>query len=68
LIFSGVKVFSATRAEERGKLGDYFTAWSREHPELQVVETRVLQSSDSAYHCFTIVVFYDRHRQQGATP
>ena len=30
--FNGVKVFSATMAQERENLGEKVTAWIREHP------------------------------------
>jgi hypothetical protein len=44
--FNGVKVFSATMAQERENLGEKVTAWIREHPQFQVVDTIVTQSSD----------------------
>ena len=55
---SGAIVFSATRAEERNKLGDRATAWLRSNPRLEPVDTIVLLTSDNAYHCMTIVIFY----------
>ena len=56
--FNGVKVFTATKARERGQLGDKLTQWIGEHPELEVVDTVVTQSSDQEFHCLTITVFY----------
>lgn len=56
--FNGVKVFSATMAQERDQLGEKVTAWLGERPELQVVDTIVTQSSDEAFHCLAITVFY----------
>lgn len=56
--FNGVKVFSATMAQERDQLGEKVTAWLAERPELQVVDTIVTQSSDEAFHCLAITVFY----------
>ena len=56
--FNGVKVFSATMAPERDQLGEKVTAWLREHPHLNVVDTIVTQSSDAAFHCLAITVFY----------
>lgn len=56
--FNGVKVFSATMAQERDQLGEKVTAWLSERPELQVVDTIVTQSSDEAFHCLAITVFY----------
>jgi len=56
--YDGVKVFSATRAEMRETLGEKVTEWSTAHPELEVVDVQVCQSSDRAYHCLSIAVFY----------
>jgi hypothetical protein len=57
---TGVKVFSATKAKERELLGELITAWIRSHPDLEVVEKVVTQSSDSEFHCLTITLFYKR--------
>lgn len=56
--FHGVKVFSATMFADRGRLGDRVTQWLSEHPEVGIVELKVTQSSDAAFHCITISVFY----------
>ncbi len=56
--FTGVKVFSATKARERDELGEQVTRWLRENPERQVVAKKVTQSSDSEFHCLTITLFY----------
>ena len=56
--FNAVKVFSATMAPERDGLGDKVTAWLRAHPNAQVTDTIVTQSSDAAFHCLAITVFY----------
>ena len=56
--FNGVKVFSATTATDREELGTRVTRWLREHPESEVMDRVVTQSSDEAYHCVTIVLFY----------
>ena len=55
---TGVKVFSATKAKEREGLGDVVTQWIRAHPDTEIVEKIVTQSSDSEFHCLTITVFY----------
>jgi hypothetical protein len=55
--FTGVKVFSATKAKEREELGDVITRWLAENP-VEVVDRDVLQSSDNEYHCLTVVLFY----------
>ena len=54
-----MRVFSATKARERGELGERVTEWMRGNPECEVVDTIITQSSDSAFHCFAITVFYN---------
>lgn len=61
--FDGVKVFSATMLREREMLGEKVTEWMQGHPENKVVSTVVAQSSDSEFHCVTIVVFYARTKK-----
>ncbi len=56
--FNGVKVFSATMAPERDALGDKITNWLRNHPGVDIVDTIVTQSSDEAFHCLAITLFY----------
>ncbi|MBI5479670.1 MAG: hypothetical protein HY906_12475 [Deltaproteobacteria bacterium] len=58
LRFNGVKVFSATMAQERENLGDRITEWLRTRPQVEVVDTVVTQSSDEAFHCLAITLFY----------
>jgi hypothetical protein len=58
--FDGIKVFSATKARDRDALGDDLTEWLRRHRELEVAEVVVRQSSDSEFHCLSLVVFYRR--------
>jgi hypothetical protein len=56
--FTGVKVFSATKAKEREELGETVTRWLRANPDLEMVDRVVAQSSDNEFHCLTIVFFY----------
>ncbi len=56
--FNGVKIFSATMAQERDRLGERITEWMREHPAYEIVDTVVTQSSDEAFHCLVITLFY----------
>jgi hypothetical protein len=56
--FTGVKVFSTTLARDREVMGENVGRWLAEHPELEVVAREVRQSSDSRFHCLSIVVFY----------
>jgi hypothetical protein len=59
--YNAVKVFTATKAKEREALGEVMTAWIRRmEGDIEVVDTRVIQSSDQQFHCLTIVVFYRR--------
>ncbi len=63
--FNGVKVFSATMVADRQVLGEKVGEWIRTHPELEVADLVVTQSSDAAFHCIAITVFY---RSRAATP
>ena len=56
--FNGVKIFSATMAKAREALGDQVTAWLSSAPDREVVDTVVTQSSDEAFHCIAITIFY----------
>ena len=58
-MFTGAKVFSATKAKEREELGEHVTAWLRDNPGIVLKDTVVQQSSDNEFHCLTIVIFYD---------
>ena len=58
LAFNAVKVFSATMFEQRGQLGDRVTEWIAANPSVKVTEMVVTQSSDAAFHCIAISVFY----------
>lgn len=54
----GVKIFSTSMARDREHQGEQITRWLTEHPELEVVDRIVTQSSDNAFHCLTITLFY----------
>lgn len=56
--FNGVKVFSATMQKMRDELGDKVTDWIRSHPEYELVDVIVKQSSDEQFHCISMTVFY----------
>jgi hypothetical protein len=58
MAFNGVKVFSATMFQHRANLGERVTEWLAANPNIQVVDSVVLQSSDSEFHCLSITVFY----------
>ena len=60
-MFSGVKVFSATKHKERDELGEVVTRWLRNKQDsIKVVDKIVTQSSDNEYHCVTITLFYEQ--------
>ena len=59
MVFNGVKVFSATMPADRNSLGDRVTEWLGANQNVRVVEGVVLQSSDCAFHCLSITVFYE---------
>lgn len=61
--FTGVKVFTTTLARDREAMGEHIGRWLTDHPELEVVDKLVTQSSDSEFHCLSITFFY-RERQQ----
>ena len=56
--FTGVKVFSATKAQERQVIGDLIRDWIERNPHLEMVEREMLQSSDTKFHCLTIILFF----------
>jgi hypothetical protein len=56
--FNSVKVFSATTATDRESLGERVSGWLRDHRGIDVIDRVVTQSSDEAYHCITITLFY----------
>ena len=51
-----VKVFSATKARDRESLGEVVTAWLALNPGVRVLKTFVMLSSDSRFHCLSIVL------------
>ncbi|MCX5747059.1 MAG: hypothetical protein NT062_31700 [Proteobacteria bacterium] len=57
--FNGVKVFSATMVADREQLGEKVTAWMAQYRETRkVTDIVITQSSDEAFHCIAITVFY----------
>ena len=59
LTFNGVKVFSSTMAQERDQLGEKITQWLAHNPGLEIVDKVVTQSSDEAFHCLAITLFFN---------
>jgi len=56
--FNGVKVFSATTFDDRLHLGEKITKWMKDHHSYNIVDKAVMQSSDQAFHCITVVLLY----------
>lgn len=63
-MFTGVKVFSATKAKEREELGENVTRWLKSNADLEIVDRVVCQSSDNEFHCYTLVLFYKHGKSQ----
>ena len=55
--FTGVKVFSATKAKEREELGETITRWLKANA-VEIVDKVVSQSSDNEFHCLSVVLFF----------
>ncbi len=64
--FNGVKVFSATKANDRAVLGESMTTWLQNNPTIEIVDKVVSQSSDNEFHCLSIVLFYKGANGQAA--
>lgn len=52
------KVFSATRHQDREKLGEVVSEWLSKQ-SIMIVDKVVSQSSDSEFHCVTITIWYE---------
>jgi hypothetical protein len=61
-MFTGVKVFSATKAKEREELGENVTRWMKSNADLDIVDRVVTQSSDNEFHCLTVILFYKERK------
>ena len=61
--FTGVKVFTTTLARDREQMGESISRWLAAHPEVEVVDKLVTQSSDCEFHCLSITLFY-REREK----
>jgi hypothetical protein len=64
--FTGVKVFSATKAREREELGEHVTNWVKNNPNARIIDKIVTQSSDREFHCLTITIFYENAQAASA--
>ena len=61
--FTGVKVFTTTLARDREHLGETISRWLAEHPDVEVVDREVTQSSDKEFHCLSITLFFRDRRK-----
>jgi hypothetical protein len=61
--FTGVKVFTTTLARDRESMGEHIGRWLSDHPDLEVVDKLVTQSSDSEFHCLSITLFYRERKK-----
>jgi hypothetical protein len=57
MTYDRIKVFSASKAREREALGERATEWLANN-DVNVTKHIVTQSSDHAFHCLTITLFY----------
>ena len=57
--FTGVKVFSATKAWEREQISERINDFLEVNPGVEIVDKVITQSSDSEFHCLTITLFYN---------
>jgi folate-dependent tRNA-U54 methylase TrmFO/GidA len=55
---TGVKVFATTLARDREVLGETITRWIADHPDVEILEKQVRQSSDRQFHCLSVTLFY----------
>lgn len=63
MVFDCVKVFSATKSRDREGLGDRVTDFLQDF-DGEIVETRVVQSSDNEFHCLSIVIFGNEKKKR----
>jgi hypothetical protein len=61
--FTGVKVFTTTLARDREAMGENISRWLADHPDLEIVDREVTQSSDKEFHCLSITLFYRERRK-----
>jgi hypothetical protein len=62
-MFTGVKVFAATKAKEREELSENVNRWIKSNQDLEIVDKVVSQSSDDEFHCYSLVIFYKQKGQ-----
>jgi len=58
MCFTGMKIFSATMFRDRETLGERVSQWLSDNPNFEIVDHLVTQSSDNAFHCVSVSLFY----------
>jgi hypothetical protein len=64
--FTGVKVFSASMVGLRAMLDETINQWlaaARRRPSFELVDVVIRQSSDEAFHCISIILFYKEKKR-----
>ena len=56
---NGVKVFSATKMQDRDRLGEVVTDWIRANPDVDIEDIVITQSSDNEFHCLAITLLFN---------
>ena len=51
-------------AQERDQLGEKITQWLAAHPGVEIVDKIVTQSSDEAFHCLAITLFFNEANRE----
>jgi hypothetical protein len=44
-------------------MGDHIGRWLNDHPDIEVVDKQVTQSSDREFHCLSITFFYRERKK-----
>lgn len=58
--FTSVRVFSATRPDDRAMLGERITEWiTSRQGAVEIVDIIVRQSSDTAFHMLSVTIFFN---------
>ncbi len=58
MAFDSVKIFSTTVMRDRQAMGESITRWLEANQGIEIADTVVTQSSDDAFHCLTVAIFY----------
>lgn len=56
--FDGMVIFSETKHTDRHNMSEEVTAWRQRNASATITDIRTMQSSDNAFHCVTVIIFY----------